>query len=68
MRKVQPASLSVQVLRRAVPRVGYLLRNRTKHQLKPVITAIGETFTRNGIAIFPRLIIVGGDVCLSFAT
>lgn len=68
MRKVQPASLSVDALRRAVPHVGYLLRNRTKYQLKPVITAIGEAFTRNGIAIFPRLIIVGGDVRLSFAT
>ena len=62
MRKVQPASLSVDALHRAAPRVGYLLRNQAKHQFKPVITAIGETFTRNGIAIFPRLIIVGGDV------
>lgn len=68
MRKVQPASLSVHALRHAVPRVGYLLQNRTKYQLNHVITAIGEVFTRNGIAIFPRLIIVGGDVRLSFAT
>ena len=68
MRKVQPVSLSVDALRRAVPRVGYLLRNRTKYQLNHVITAISEVFTRNGIAIFPRSIIVGGDVRLSFAT
>ena len=61
MRKVQPASLSVQALHRAAPRVGSRQQNKTKHQLKRVITAIGEAFTRNGIAIFPRLIIVDGD-------
>lgn len=43
-------------------------QNQIKYQLKPVITAIGETVTRNGIAIFLRLIIAGGDVRLSFAT
>lgn len=67
MRKVQPVSSLVQVSSHAA-----ILANRespywTRHQFNPVITAIGETFTRNGIPISARPIIVGGDARLSFA-
>ena len=61
MRKVQPVSSLVQVSSHAAILADRECPYWAKHQLKPVITAIGEAFTRNGIAIFPRLIIVGGD-------